>query len=139
MKLAIVVPCYNEEANVKRFFNEVNNVFLCNVDDYEFVFVNDGSKDKTFDNLKELYEENSAYNIQVLSFSRNFGKESAMYAGLKSAGGNYVAVMTTDDAEFGGFDRVDKTYKYKTEKNSDGVCGFYCYLPSRTATVFRKV
>ena len=53
--------------------------------------------------------------------------------------GNYVAVMSTDDAEFGGFDRVDKAYKYKTEKNSDGVCGFYCYLPSRTATVFRKV
>ena len=96
MKLSLVVPCYNEEANVKRFFNEVNNVFLCNVDDYEFVFVNDGSEDKTFDNLKELYEENSAYNIQVLSFSRNFGKESAMYAGLKAAKGDYVCIIDAD-------------------------------------------
>ena len=96
MKLSLVVPCYNEEANVKRFFNEVNNAFLCNVDDYEFVFVNDGSKDKTFDNLKELYEENSAYNIQVLSFSRNFGKESAMYAGLKAAKGDYVCIIDAD-------------------------------------------
>lgn len=96
MKLSLVVPCYNEEANVKRFFNEVNNAFLCNVDDYEFVFVNDGSEDKTFDNLKELYEENSAYNIQVLSFSRNFGKESAMYAGLKASKGEYVCIIDAD-------------------------------------------
>ena len=96
MKLSLVVPCYNEEGNVKRFFNEVNNAFLCNVDDYEFVFVNDGSEDKTFDNLKELYEENSAYNIQVLSFSRNFGKESAMYAGLKAAKGDYVCIIDAD-------------------------------------------
>ena len=96
MKLSLVVPCYNEEANVKRFFNEVNNAFLCNIDDYEFVFVNDGSKDKTFDNLKELYEENSAYNIQVLSFSRNFGKESAMYAGLKASRGDYVCIIDAD-------------------------------------------
>ncbi len=96
MKLSLVVPCYNEEANVKRFFNEVNNAFLCNVDDYEFVFVNDGSEDKTFDNLKELYEENSAYNIQVLSFSRNFGKESAMYAGLKASRGDYVCIIDAD-------------------------------------------
>ncbi len=96
MKLSLVVPCYNEEANVKRFFNEVNNAFLCNVDDYEFVFVNDGSEDKTFDNLKELYEENTAYNIQVLSFSRNFGKESAMYAGLKASKGEYVCIIDAD-------------------------------------------
>ncbi|MBO7178788.1 MAG: glycosyltransferase family 2 protein [Clostridia bacterium] len=96
MKLSLVVPCYNEEANVKRFFNEVNNVFLCNIDDYEFVFINDGSKDKTYDNLKEIYEENSAYNIQVLSFSRNFGKESAIYAGLKAAKGDYVCIIDAD-------------------------------------------
>ena len=49
MKLSLVVPCYNEEENVERFFDEVNKVFLCNVEDYEFVFVNDGSKDATFE------------------------------------------------------------------------------------------
>ena len=63
MKLSLVVPCFNEEDNVERFFNEVNNVFLCNVDDYEFIFINDGSKDNTYKKLKEIYENNSAYNI----------------------------------------------------------------------------
>lgn len=96
MKLSLVVPCYNEEGNVERFFNEVNNTFLCKVDDYEFVFVNDGSKDKTFEKLKNLYENNSAYNIQVLSFSRNFGKESAIYAGIKAAKGDYVCLIDAD-------------------------------------------
>ena len=54
MKLSLVVPCFNEEDNVERFFNEVNNVFLCNVDDYEFVFINDGSEDNTYKKLKEI-------------------------------------------------------------------------------------
>lgn len=96
MKLSLVVPCYNEEGNVKRFFNEVNNVFLCNVDDYEFVFVNDGSDDGTLKELKDIYAENIAYNVQVLSFSRNFGKESAIYAGLKEAKGDYVCIIDAD-------------------------------------------
>ena len=87
MKLSLVVPCFNEEENVERFFNEVNNVFLCNIDDYEFVFINDGSEDNTYKKLKEIYENNSAYNIQVLSFSRNFGKESGIYAGHAGANG----------------------------------------------------
>lgn len=96
MKLSLVVPCFNEEDNIERFFNEVNNVFLCNVDDYEFVFINDGSKDDTYKKLKELYENNTAYNIQVLSFSRNFGKESGIYAGLKAAKGDYVCIIDAD-------------------------------------------
>ncbi len=96
MKLSLVVPCFNEEANVKRFFSEVNDAFLCSVEDYEFVFVNDGSKDATYEKLKEIYEENSAYNIQVLSFSRNFGKEAAIYAGLKASKGDYVCIIDAD-------------------------------------------
>ncbi|MBQ5884705.1 MAG: glycosyltransferase, partial [Clostridia bacterium] len=96
MKLSLVVPCVNEEDNVERFFNEVNNVFLCNVDDYEFVFINDGSEDNTYKKLKEIYENNSAYNIQVLSFSRNFGKEAGIYAGLKAAKGDYVCIIDAD-------------------------------------------
>jgi len=55
MKLSLVVPCYNEEGNVEKFFSEVKRVFDGNVDDYEFVFVNDGSRDKTLLNLKKLY------------------------------------------------------------------------------------
>ena len=58
MKLSLVVPCFNEEDNVERFFNEVNNVFLCNVDDYEFVFINDGSEDNTYKKLNIIGENN---------------------------------------------------------------------------------
>ena len=85
MKLSLVVPCYNEEGNVEKFYSEVKRVFEGKVEDYEFVFVNDGSKDKTYPLLKKLYDEHKESQIQVLSFSRNFGKEAAIYAGLKSA------------------------------------------------------
>lgn len=96
MKLSLVVPCYNEEANVKHFFDEVNKVFRNKVPDFEFVFVNDGSKDKTYPELKKLYKENPYSNIQVLTFSRNFGKEAAIYAGLSNAKGDMVCIIDAD-------------------------------------------
>lgn len=97
MKLSLVVPCYNEEGNVENFFNEVNKVFCGKVSDYEFVFVNDGSKDKTYQKLKQLYNNNhNEFNIQVLTFSRNFGKEAAMYAGLSKAVGDLVCIIDAD-------------------------------------------
>lgn len=96
MKLSLVVPCYNEEGNVEKFFSEVKRVFSGKVDDYEFVFVNDGSKDKTLTNLKKLYNEQTDSNIQVLSFSRNFGKEAAIYAGLNNAKGDMVCLIDAD-------------------------------------------
>lgn len=96
MKLSLVVPCYNEEANVKRFFHEVNKVFENKVEDFEIVFVNDGSKDGTYHELKKLYKENQSSNIQVLTFSRNFGKESAIYAGLSNAKGEMVCIIDAD-------------------------------------------
>ena len=147
MKLSLVVPCYNEEANIKLFFNEVNNAFLCNVDDYEFVFVNDGSTDKTFENLKELYEENSAYNIQVLSFSRNFGKESAMYAGLKAAKGDYVCIIDADLQqspevvlqmlqEIEADDNIDCVAAYQEERNEGALLS---NLKSAFYTIINKL
>lgn len=96
MKLSLVVPCYNEEGNVEKFFLEVKKVFDGKVDDYEFVFVNDGSKDKTLKHLKKLYNEQKDSHIQVLSFSRNFGKESAIYAGLNHAKGDMVCLIDAD-------------------------------------------
>ncbi len=96
MKLSLVVPCYNEEANVELFFNEVNTVFKNKVADFEFVFVNDGSKDGTYSKLKELYKENACSDIQVLSFSRNFGKEAAIYAGLSHAKGDLICIIDAD-------------------------------------------
>lgn len=96
MKLSLVVPCYNEEANVERFFNEVNSAFNNKIPDFEFVFVNDGSKDDTYKKLKELYKENTDSNIQVLTFSRNFGKEAAIYAGLSHTKGDLVCIIDAD-------------------------------------------
>ena len=96
MKLSLVVPCYNEEANVKRFFDEVNKFFENKVENFEFVFVNDGSKDGTYPELKKLYKENPTSNIQVLTFSRNFGKEAAIYAGLSNAKGDLVCIIDAD-------------------------------------------
>lgn len=98
MKLSLVVPCYNEEENVARFFEEVNAVFRANhIRDYEFVFVNDGSADNTLKNLKSIYEANwKTHAIKVLSFSRNFGKEAAIYAGLQKAEGDLVCLIDAD-------------------------------------------
>lgn len=96
MKLSLVVPCYNEEASVKRFFDEVNKVFENKVENFEFVFVNDGSKDGTYPELKKLYKENPTSNIQVLTFSRNFGKEAAIYAGLSNAKGDMICIIDAD-------------------------------------------
>ena len=96
MLLSLVVPCYNEEGNVEKFFSETNKAFVGKDFEYEFVFVNDGSKDKTGSNLKKLYNENKDYNIQVLSFSRNFGKEAAIYAGLKAAKGDMACLIDAD-------------------------------------------
>lgn len=96
MKLSLIVPCYNEQDNVELFYSETVKAFE-NVDfDYEFVFVNDGSKDDTIKKLRGLYETKKESNITVVSFSRNFGKESAIYAGLKNSIGDYVSIIDAD-------------------------------------------
>ena len=94
--LSLVVPCFNEQDNVKLFFDEVNRVFDGKVHDYEFVFVNDGSRDKTYERLNEIYESNPESNIQVIHFSRNFGKEAAIYAGMSNAKGDYLCLIDAD-------------------------------------------
>ena len=97
MKLSLIVPCYNEEGNVEKFFSEVNRVFEGKVEDYEFVFVNDGSSDDTYKRLRYIHSElNVKNNVQVLTFSRNFGKESAIYAGLTKAKGDLVCLIDAD-------------------------------------------
>ncbi len=93
--LSIIVPCYNEEAVVEIFYNETLKFLkeLNNID-YEILFINDGSKDKTLSILKELSYKDKG--VKYLSFSRNFGKESAMYAGLENSKGDYVVLMDAD-------------------------------------------
>lgn len=94
--LSIVVPCYNEEDTIKLFLAEAHRVELQleNQLDFEYIFINDGSKDNTLNVLKEISNYNS--NVHYLSFSRNFGKESAMLAGLGHARGDFITVMDAD-------------------------------------------
>lgn len=94
--LTIIVPCYNEEETIKLFLQEIvqyENQLAPKVD-FEYIFVNDGSKDNTLAILKEICHGKS--NIHYLSFSRNFGKESALLAGLEHAKGDYITVMDAD-------------------------------------------
>lgn len=94
MKLSIVIPCYNEEENVFVIYHEIKTT-LKKIKDYEMIFINDGSKDNTFLNLKKICN-NTKENVQIINFSRNFGKESAMYAGLKMSCGEYVSIIDAD-------------------------------------------
>jgi len=93
-KLSIIVPCYNEEETVEIFYQETQKVIKQLQCDYEFLFVNDGSKDKTLQKLRFLSQKDA--NVRYLSFSRNFGKESALFAGLKAATGDLITVMDAD-------------------------------------------
>lgn len=95
-KISIVVPCYNEEEVIKLFYEEIHQVLnkVENEFDYEILFIDDGSNDNTLKILKELKELDSK--IRIISFSRNFGKESAMYAGFENCLGDLVVVMDAD-------------------------------------------
>ena len=93
-KVTIIVPCYNEQESLPYFYQETVSVLQKINSDYEFLFVNDGSKDGTLPILRELAAQDE--HITYLSFSRNFGKEAAMFAGFCNASGDYVAVMDAD-------------------------------------------
>ena len=94
-KISIIVPCYNEEEALPIFYEEIcKTADLMKKINFEFIFVNDGSKDKTLKTLRELAKKDKR--VRFLSFSRNFGKEAAMLAGFEHATGDYVAVMDAD-------------------------------------------
>lgn len=95
MKLSLVVPCYNEAENVAAFQEAVLGAFAGCGYEYEIVYINDGSRDATLHNLKKLYNT-QACPIKVISFSRNFGKEAAIYAGLQHAQGEYISLIDAD-------------------------------------------
>ena len=92
--ITIITPCYNEEEALPIFCREATNVLSSMGVDYELLFVNDGSRDKTLDELRKLAAGDD--HVKYISFSRNFGKEAAMYAGFCNAKGDYVAVMDCD-------------------------------------------
>ena len=93
-ELSVIVPCYNEEGVTPLFYNEaIEHIKKCSKK-YEIIFVNDGSKDNTLKELLELKKKDK--NIKIIDFSRNFGKEAAMLAGLKEAKGDFITVMDVD-------------------------------------------
>ena len=94
MKLSLVVPCYNEQDNVRPFYEACAAAFRGKIDSYEIIFINDGSKDETWRALKEIHA--GTQHIKLINFSRNFGKESAMYAGLQKAEGEYISIIDAD-------------------------------------------
>lgn len=93
-KISIVVPCFNEEEALPIYYQTATPLFEKLTAAYEIIFVDDGSKDKTAQIMKELAQKDER--IKYIILSRNFGKESAMYAGLKASSGNYVAIMDVD-------------------------------------------
>lgn len=93
-KISVIVPCYNEEESLPLFYKEITKTLSYLGNDYEVIFVNDGSCDRTLSEMKELAERDE--HIVYLSFSRNFGKEAAIYAGLANAKSEYVSVMDAD-------------------------------------------
>ena len=90
--LSVVVPCYNEEESLEFFLDEIQKTLADY--NYEVIFINDGSEDSTLEKIRNL--ANSNPNVKYISFSRNFGKESAIYAGLVNATGNMVCLIDAD-------------------------------------------
>lgn len=95
-KISVIIPCYNEEDSIPLFYREIKRI--CKQDfqeqEFEYIFINDGSKDNTLKKIKELRSLDSK--VRYISFSRNFGKEAAMYAGLEDSTGDYVTIMDAD-------------------------------------------
>ena len=118
-KISIIVPCYNEEQALPLFYEELEkNISKFNENmEFEILFVNDGSKDNTLNIIKELSSKESK--IKYISFSRNFGKESAIYAGLENASGDYITIMDADLQDPPAL--LEKMYNYIKNENYDAV------------------
>lgn len=95
MKLSLIVPCYNEAENVAAFQEAVISAFSDCDYDFEIIFVDDGSSDATLHELRKLYKLQHCP-VKVVSFSRNFGKEAGIFAGMKHAGGEYISLIDAD-------------------------------------------
>ena len=94
MTISVVIPCFNEEDSIPFFYSEMERIQIEMKKKFEYIFINDGSTDNTLSVLRRLNASNP--NVHYLSFSRNFGKEAALYAGLQRATGDYVTVMDAD-------------------------------------------
>ena len=118
-KISIIIPCFNEEEALPIYYTEMKKVMdtMKKQTDFELIFVDDGSSDRTYKVMKELHRKDGR--CQYLSFSRNFGKEAAIYAGLKHASGDYVATMDVDLQDPPGL--LPEMYRILKEEPYDSV------------------
>lgn len=94
-KLSVIVPCYNEEKAILLFYKEFCKIYSCMKEvEFQVIFIDDGSSDNTLNEIKKIADGDEC--CSYISFSRNFGKEAALYAGLNKASGNYIAMMDVD-------------------------------------------
>ena len=119
--ISIIIPCFNEEEAIPVFYKEINKVAKeMDYLDFELIFIDDGSKDNTLKVLKELNKEDKK--VRYISFTKNFGKEAGMLAGLKKSTGDYVAFMDVDLQD--PPEMLKTMYKYIKEENYD-CCALY--------------
>lgn len=117
MLLSVIVPCFNEEESIQLFYNEMEKIKKQLPLELEYIFVDDGSTDKTLNILKDLNK--SKHDVHYYSFSRNFGKEAALLAGLQASKGDYVTVMDVDLQD--PPELLIKMYQLITQENIDCV------------------
>ena len=133
-KISIIVPCYNEEKAIPIFYQEISKIAKemkkC---EFEFFFINDGSSDKTLEVLRELSLQDER--VHYLYFSRNFGKEAGMYAGLSHVTGDYVAIMDVDMQDPPSM--LPEMYRLIQEENFD--CVALCSPSHKGYSFVRKV
>ena len=115
-KISVIVPCYNEEESISLFYKEINKVTKKMKDvSFELIFIDDGSGDKSLDIIKELSKSDK--DIRYISFSRNFGKEAAIYAGLEYCTGDYITLLDVDLQDPPKL--IEKMYKIITTEDVD--------------------
>ena len=118
MKLSLVVPCYNEAENVALFQEAAIGAFRDCAYDFEIIFVDDGSKDGTLHQLKKLFAAQECP-VKVVSFSRNFGKEAGLYAGLQHASGEYIVQILDTKPE------LDMVAAYQDRRGESKILSFF--------------
>lgn len=134
MKLSLIIPCFNEEDNIIPFYQRTEEVFsVCPEYELEYCFIDDGSKDDTWQKITKLAEENESKNsITAIRFSRNFGKESAMYAGLQNSSGDLMCIIDVDLQQDPSYAKEMSDFLMKNP-DYDGVA---CYQEKRKESAF---
>lgn len=132
--ISLIVPCYNEQESILKYYQETDKITKkINTVDFEFLFINDGSKDNTLKLIKELSKNDKR--VRYISFSRNFGKEGAMYAGLENSKGNYVAIMDADLQD--PPEMLEEMYEIVKKENYD--CVALCTSSHQGYSFLRKI